>query len=116
MKVRAGYEISYNCAQSTPMIAMLSVHQSRLQDLVTPDLLRLDPATPADSYCDGFGNICHVIHAPRGRLTLFTDFLIRDDGQPDDTAPDVEQHALEKLPVETLVYSLAAGIARRIVS
>jgi transglutaminase-like putative cysteine protease len=108
MKVRAGYEISYNCAQSTPMIAMLSVHQSRLQDLVTPDLLRLDPAIPADSYCDGFGNICHVIHAPRGRLTLFTDFLIRDDGQPDDTAPEVEQHALEKLPVETLVYLLGS--------
>jgi hypothetical protein len=42
MKIRAGYEISYDCAQSTPMIAMLSVHPSRLKDLMTPDLLHLD--------------------------------------------------------------------------
>jgi len=90
------------------MIAMLSVHPSRIQDLVTPDLLRLEPAIPANGYRDGFGNICHVIHAPRGRLTLFTDFLIRDDGQPDDTAPDAEQHALENLPVETLVFLLGS--------
>jgi len=108
MKIRAGYEISYDCAQSTPMIAMLSVHPSRLQDLVTPDLLHLDPAIPANGYRDGFGNICHVIHAPRGRLTLFTDFLIRDGGRPDDIAPDAEQHALEKLSVETLVYLLGS--------
>jgi transglutaminase-like putative cysteine protease len=70
--------------------------------------LHLDPAIPANGYRDGFGNICHVIHAPRGRLTLFTDFLIRDDGRPDDTALDAEQHALEKLPVETLVYLLGS--------
>jgi transglutaminase-like putative cysteine protease len=108
MKIRAGYEISYDCAQSTPMIAKLSVHPSRIQDLVTPDLLHLDPAIPANGYRDGFGNICHVIHAPTGRLTLFMDFLIRDDGLPDDTAPDAEQHALEKLPVETLVYLLGS--------
>jgi transglutaminase-like putative cysteine protease len=108
MKIRAGCEISYDCAQSTPMIAMLSVHPSRIQDLVTPDLLSLNPAIPASSYRDGFGNICHVIHAPKGRLTLSTDFLIRDDGKPDELAFDAEQHALEKLPVETLVYLLGS--------
>jgi len=65
MKIRAGYEISYDCAQSTPMIAMLSVHPSRSRDLVMPDLLRLNPTIAADSYRDGFGNICNVIHAPK---------------------------------------------------
>ena len=90
------------------MIAMLSVHPSRIQDLVTPDLLHLDPAIPANGYRDGFGNICHVIHAPRGSLTLSTDFLILDDGRPDDTALDAQQHALENLPVETLVFLLGS--------
>jgi len=108
MKIRAGYEISYDCTQSTPMIAMLNVHPSRIRDLVTSDLLRLDPAIPANSYRDGFGNICHVIHAPKGRLTLSSDFVIRDDGKPDEVAIDAEQHALEKLPVETLVYLLGS--------
>jgi transglutaminase-like putative cysteine protease len=108
MKIRAGYEISYDCTQSTPMIAMLSVHPSRLKDLMTPDLLHLDPTIPTNSYRDGFGNICHVIHVPKGRLTLSSDFLIGDDGKPDEVAFDAEQHALEKLPVETLVYLLGS--------
>jgi len=108
MKIRAGYEISYDCAQPTPIIAMLNVHPSRVQDLVTPDLLRLDPAIPTNSYQDGFGNTCHVIHAPKGRLTMYADFVIRDSGKPDEVASDAEQYALEKLPVETLVYLLGS--------
>src|SRR5208282_6592311 len=103
MKIRAGYEISYECPQPTPMILTLSVHPSRIPDLLTPDLLRLDPFIPANWYRDGFGNTCHVIHAPAGRLTLSSDFLIRDSGAPDEVAPYAEQHPLERLPVETLV-------------
>ena len=108
MKIRAGYEISYECPQPTPMALMLSVHPSRIPDLLTPDRMRLVPAIPANFYRDGFGNTCHVIHAPAGRLTVSADFLIRDSGAPDEMAPDAEQHALEKLPVETLVYLLAS--------
>jgi len=108
MKIRAGYKISYECPQLTPMIAMLNVHPSRVQDLVTPDDLILEPPVPANSYRDGFGNVCHVIHAPKGRLTISSDFVIRDSGKPDDVAPDAEQYALEKLPVETLVYLLGS--------
>ena len=49
-----------------------------------------------------------MIHAPAGRLTLSADFLIRDSGLPDEVAPYAEQHSLEKLPVETLVYLLGS--------
>jgi transglutaminase-like putative cysteine protease len=108
MKIRAGYEISYQCPQPTPMILTLSVHPSRAPDLLTPDRMRLDPAIPANAYRDSFGNTCHVIHAPTGRLTLSADFLINDSGAPDEVAPDAEQHSLEKLPVETLVYLLGS--------
>jgi transglutaminase-like putative cysteine protease len=108
MKIRAGYEISYECPQPTPMILMLSVHPSRLPDLVTPDQPHFKPTIAANGYLDGFGNTCHVIHAPAGRLMLSADFLINDSGAPDDIAPDAEQHSLEKLPVETLVYLLGS--------
>ena len=37
MKIYAGYEISYTCAQPTPMILMVSVHASRASDLLTAD-------------------------------------------------------------------------------
>src|SRR5260370_24486289 len=70
MKIRAGYEISYDCPQPTPMILALSVHPSRVPDLLTPDRMRLDPPLPATQYRHGVGNICHVIRPPTGRLTI----------------------------------------------
>src|SRR5438552_2122160 len=108
MKIRAGYEISYACPQPTPMMMALSVHPSRFPDLLTPDRMRLDPPVPANTYHDGFGNFCHVIRAPAGRLTLSADFLVKDGGAPDEVAPEAPQHSLEILPVETLVYLLGS--------
>ena len=108
MKIRAGYEISYDCPQPTPMILALSVHPSRGSHLLTPDRIRLDPPVQANEYRDGFGNICHVIVAPRGRLTISSDMLVQDSGKPDDVAHEAPQHSLEALPVETLVYLLGS--------
>jgi len=106
--IRTGYAISYDCPQPTPMILTLSVHPSRRRDLITPDRMQLEPSVPTKEYCDGFGNICHVIQAPAGRMTITSDFLVRDSGDPDDVAPDAVQSPLEILPVETLVYLLGS--------
>ena len=95
MQIRAGYEISYDCAQATPMILALSVHPSRLEDLLTPDRVRLDPSIPFNTYYDSFGNFCHVIRAPAGRLTMSTDFLMHDNGEPDAIARPVSVRSLD---------------------
>jgi transglutaminase-like putative cysteine protease len=108
MKIRAGYEISYDCPQPTPMILQLSVHPSRIPDLLSWDRMSFDPVIPVNTYHDSFGNFCHVIRAPRGRLTFSTDFLVRDSGEPDLVAPQATQHALEDLPVDTLIYLLGS--------
>ena len=108
MKIHAGYEISYDCLQPTPMILTLSVHPSRRPTLLTPDRMLLDPLVPTREYCDGFGNICHVIRAPAGRLTISADFLVQDSGEKDEVAPEATQRPLETLPVETLVYLLGS--------
>jgi hypothetical protein len=108
MKIRAGYEISYDCPQSTPMILTLSIHPSRIADLLTWDRMRLDPPIPANTYHDGFGNFCHVIRAPAGRLTMSTDFLVQDSGEPDEVAPEAMQYSLDTLPVDVLVYLLGS--------
>jgi hypothetical protein len=72
MKIRAGYEISYDCSQPTPMILTLSVYPSRTPDLLSWDRVRLEPATPVNTYHDSFGNFYNVIRAPVGRLTVST--------------------------------------------
>ena len=84
MKIRAGFEIAYDCAQPTPMILQVSVHPSRQADLITWDGIKMDPPIPANTYHDTFGNFCHVIRAPAGRLILSTDFLAQDSGKPDE--------------------------------
>jgi hypothetical protein len=108
MKIRAGYEITYACSQPAPMIIELSVHPSRRSDLLIADAMRLQPIVPVTEYCDGFGNICHVIKAPKGEITMATDFVVEDSGRPDEAAPDIVDHVLDKLPVETLVYLLGS--------
>src|ERR1700704_2908955 len=102
MKIRAGYEISYDCPQPTPMILTLSVHPSRVPDLLSWDRMRFDPLIPANTYHDSFGNFCHVIRAPTGRLTISTNFLVQDQGVPDPIALQAVQHELGDLPVEVL--------------
>jgi transglutaminase-like putative cysteine protease len=108
MKMRAGYQISYDCPQPTPMILTLSVHPTRFFDLLISNRMRLDPPIPANTYHDSFGNFCHVIRAPTGRLTVSADFLIQDSGALDEVAPEAAQHSLETLPVETLLYLLGS--------
>jgi hypothetical protein len=108
MKIRAGYRIAYDCAQPTPMILTLSVHPSRRSDLITPDRLTVHPFVPVTEYCDGFGNVCQVLRAPQGRLTLSSDFVIADSGEADDSAPLASQIPLDTLPVDTLVYLLGS--------
>lgn len=108
MLIHAGYEISYACPQPTPMILTLSVHPSRINDLVSLDRALFAPPLAANTYHDSFGNFCHVIEAPAGQLTMHTDFVIRDDGLPDEIAPDAQQHALGDLPVEVLVFLLGS--------
>jgi transglutaminase-like putative cysteine protease len=107
VQIRIGYELVYQCPQPTPMILNLNVHYSRSSDLVRPDYLVTDPSLPASMYRDGFGNWCTRIVAPAGRLRLTADALVHDRGLPD-PVPAAEQHTVDSLPEETLVYLLGS--------
>jgi transglutaminase-like putative cysteine protease len=108
MQIRLGYELNYTFPQPTPMILALSIHYSRASDMIVPDYLTTDPPVPIGGYRDGFGNWCTRLVAPRGRLRIKADALIRDTGQPDRVVPDARQHAVEDLPEETLVFLLSS--------
>ena len=108
MKIRAGFELLYDCPQPTPMILQVSVHPSRQADLISWDGLQVSPPVPANTYHDTLGNFCHVIRAPAGRLRLATDFLVQDSGALDAIVPDARQHRLEELPVDSLIFLLGS--------
>jgi len=108
MRIRVGYELTYNCAQETPMILTLNVHYSRASDIVVPDYLTSNPSVPITAYRDHFGNWCNRIVAPMGRIQLRGAGIVRDSGQPDIVVPYAYQHAVQDLPEEALLFLLGS--------
>ena len=108
MQFRTGYELIYNFPQPTPIILVVNVHESRVSDLVTPDLLSVEPGLAFTGYRDMFGNRCHRVLAPTGRLCLSTDCIIRDSGLLDPVVQEAGQSSVEDLPEDTLVFLLAS--------
>jgi transglutaminase-like putative cysteine protease len=108
MQIRVGYELIYQCPQPTPMILTLNVHYSRASDMVRPDHLLTQPSVPISAYRDSFGNWCNRIVAPQGRIRIWTDAALNDRGLPDVVAPMAQQHAVQDLPEETLIFLLGS--------
>jgi len=103
-----GYELIYECPRPTPMMLMLHIHHERAGDIIDADRMQADPFIPAVPYRDGFGNWCTRILAPAGRLRLSARALLRDSGEPDPIAVAAEQHPVEELPEDVVVYLLGS--------
>ena len=108
MRIRAGYEIAYDCVAPTPMLLLLNVHPDRRHDLLAPDTLIVDPVIPYSQHIDGFGNIATRVTAPVGRISFKSSFEIADTGRHDAYSPDAVQHPVEDLPDQTLVFLLGS--------
>jgi transglutaminase-like putative cysteine protease len=108
IKIRIGYELIYEFPQPTPVIMVLGVHFTRASDVITPDFLTTTPSVPITPYRDAFGNWCSRIVAPKGRMVLTGDGVVRDTGLPDIVVPSAPQHAVEDLPSETIGYLLGS--------
>lgn len=108
MLIRLGYDIVFDIPVPVPFVALLSVHPSRMGDLLEPDEMRVDPPVPVERYRDCFGNICSRFLAPAGSIQLQGSTLIADPGEPDAYQPDARQLPVEQLPSEVLQFLLAS--------
>ena len=108
MKIRAGFNIAYECDMPSPILLMLNIRPEREIDLLSPQRLICTPDAPASSYVDLYGNVCSRVLMPAGRTTFSADFLINDSGLEDRATPDAEQHAVEDLPDETILFLLGS--------
>jgi transglutaminase-like putative cysteine protease len=108
MQIRVGYELVYEFPQPTPMILALNVHYSRAADIIVPDHMRVNPSVPIRSYRDTFGNWCNRLVAPSGRVTISAMGVVSDSGLPDPSWNGGEQHPVERLPDETLLFLLGS--------
>jgi transglutaminase-like putative cysteine protease len=108
MLLKIGYEFEYEFEQPTPIVSVLNVHTSRMQDLVVPDDMMSNPSLPLAQYEDAHGNVCTRLMAPEGRVRLWADGMVRDSGRPDEWAPGARQTPVQELPAETLPFLLGS--------
>jgi transglutaminase-like putative cysteine protease len=108
MLIRAGYELTYECPSAVSMLLMVSVHRSRMADLLTSGEITYTGGAVPRTYDDRFGNLCTRIVAPPGRLTISTDFVIQDSGQPDVVPWNAHQHDVSELPDDVLLFLLGS--------
>lgn len=108
LRIRLGCELSYDLPAPVPMLVTLNVHYSRAADLERPDPLITVPSVPVEHYRDSFGNWCCRLVGPAGRFTLGTDGIVRDEGKADASDPNADQHPVERLPADTLLFLLAS--------
>ena len=108
MKIRAGYRISFDCPNPTPMLLKLSVHPDRRADLLSSDALRVGTVSALRQHTDEFGNIVTRLMAPAGPITFSADFEIADTGAPDIQNWSARQVPVADLPAEALPFILAS--------
>jgi len=108
MQIRVGFEMIYDCPQATPMIFNVNVHFTRVSDLVGRDDLVFDPPVPVSGYRDSFGNWCTRIVAPKGRMCISADAIVNDSGIPDAIFQHAQQHPVQDLPEEALLFLLGS--------
>jgi transglutaminase-like putative cysteine protease len=108
MRIRVGCEMTYELEHATPMIVTLNVHASRVSDLERPDYVITMPSVPLEGYRDTFGNWCNRLVAPSGRFSLKTETVVRDSGHWEAADLGAEQHQVQHLPADTLLFLLGS--------
>ena len=108
MLIRIGFELSIESAQETPLLLALSPHSSYSNRIIGSHHVRTEPNVPAEEYVDTFGNRRTRIVAPVGKLTMWSDCIVEDDGQPDPYNWNARQHEIPALPADTLEFLTAS--------
>ena len=105
MYIRVGCELAYEFERPTPAVFLV-----RPEDGGSHHVIREQWATQPDAayhdYTDLFGNSCRRLILPQGSVSLRYDAVVRTSPQADALDWNVEQHLVEDLPDEVLVYTL----------
>ena len=76
MLIRFGYELAFNCAQSSLMLCLLDAHHDHAQNIRFETPHETTPAIASEVYLDTFGNSVRRFIAPPDDLTICRDAII----------------------------------------
>lgn len=108
MRIRFGYDMTYQTQKPTPMVGMLNVHHSRAGQLESQDFLTTEPQVPISTYHDSFGNFCFRLMAPAGDIRFRADAVIHDSGALDPVNFNAIQHEIQDLPDDAMQFLLGS--------
>ena len=105
MRVRVGCRFAYKAVGPTPTVWQVRARPDGPHVLVSDDW-RTEPALPASSYVDIYGNVCDRLILPEGATTVTYDAVLDVANTSDEANPAAVQQPVEDLPDETLLYLL----------
>jgi transglutaminase-like putative cysteine protease len=108
MLIRLGYEIAIDCAQPTPLISLLEIHDEQQRHIKRQTRVLTSPGVKSHAYRDLFGNVCRRFVAPAGHFRLLYDALVEDGGLPDEINTLAAETPVEQLPDDCLGYLLGS--------
>lgn len=105
MRIRAGFELTYELAQPTPAVFLVRPEDGGAHHIVR-EHWETRPATPFHDYTDLFGNAFRRMTLPQGNVSLRYDALVHTSPDLDPVDWNVAQHLVQDLPDDVLVYTL----------
>ncbi len=124
MLIQSQFDIQFQLANPTAMVAMLHLHPSLESSVRDGNILSIAqtaapavPGTtgtplpepvhiPATEYRDGFGNRCTRLLAPPGTIRFTCTTISENLGLPDPIAVEAQQAPIEELPDDVLQFLL----------
>ena len=104
MRLSARNEITVQCEQDCPVVAMLRPRSGPAQWVVA-ERYELTPWVPATEFIDAYGNLCQRFVIPQGEMALsvHSEVEVEDVAAADTHAPYT---SIDMLPEDVLVYLL----------
>src|ERR1700760_1227608 len=93
MLIQGGFNLAFDCTDFTPMILAVQIRPEESRKLVEPEVISLFPAIENTTYLDAFGNKCLKLVPPPGRLSIWSRFVIGDEGRPEELPLHAYQHS-----------------------
>jgi transglutaminase-like putative cysteine protease len=113
MLIKSEYDIYFQLAVQTPMVAMLHLHPSLEPRVRSGNELLVERVeagshepVPTTEYHDSFGNRCTRFIAPWGILRLSGESIVEAIDQPDPVNASAQQALIQDLPSEVLEFLL----------
>jgi transglutaminase-like putative cysteine protease len=105
LRVRVGCALAYEFERPTPAIFLVRPEDGGSHHIVSEEWVT-QPAAPYHDYTDLFGNACRRLTLPEGSVSLRYDAIVRTSPELDAVDCNAEQHLVQDLPDDVLVYTL----------